>query len=461
MSVWRQNGISGKGAALGLGALIVLLVGAYVIVSQRPSPDRVASTPSSVVSEDVSPDTTEVSEQASQSATDPVASDTGSSATTGAVADSETESAAADLDDTGAGESVAPAGEATAEVTAKPEVEPVAVAPTFDVVRIDANGSAVVAGNAAPGALVSLRSGGDVVAEVTADQNGSFVALFDLAPSATPRNLELWSDGVAPESVTSILVSPIAKDRAEVAEADPVTTDGATVDVAAAASEGSEVEGEVIADGDGAVEESSASVASADQEPEIKADTDIGADTADVEPAAPTIVAADNSGVRVVQPAPQPQAPVSGPEVTANIVIDTISYDTDGEVALSGRGASTGFVRVYLNEEPIQTTSIGADGNWSAELPEVDAGVYRLRVDEVGSDGAVTSRMETPFKREEPEVVEGTIAAVTVQPGFTLWGIAQERFGDGVQYVRVYEANRELIRDPDLIYPGQVFTLPE
>ena len=52
------------------------------------------------------------------------------------------------------------------------------------------------------------------------------------------------------------------------------------------------------------------------------------------------------------------------------------------------------------------------------------------------------------------------MVTVTVQPGFTLWGIAQENFGDGVLYVQLFEANRDKIRDPDLIYPGQVFTIP-
>jgi nucleoid-associated protein YgaU len=51
--------------------------------------------------------------------------------------------------------------------------------------------------------------------------------------------------------------------------------------------------------------------------------------------------------------------------------------------------------------------------------------------------------------------------SVTVQPGFTLWAIAKDQFGDGILYVQVYEANRDRIRDPDLIYPGQVFTLPD
>jgi nucleoid-associated protein YgaU len=49
---------------------------------------------------------------------------------------------------------------------------------------------------------------------------------------------------------------------------------------------------------------------------------------------------------------------------------------------------------------------------------------------------------------------------ITVQPGFTLWGIAQDRLGDGVLYVQVFDANRDKIRDPDLIYPGQVISLP-
>ena len=53
------------------------------------------------------------------------------------------------------------------------------------------------------------------------------------------------------------------------------------------------------------------------------------------------------------------------------------------------------------------------------------------------------------------------IGVVTVQPGFTLWAIAREKYGKGDLYVRVFEANRERIKDPDLIYPGQVFTVPE
>jgi nucleoid-associated protein YgaU len=49
---------------------------------------------------------------------------------------------------------------------------------------------------------------------------------------------------------------------------------------------------------------------------------------------------------------------------------------------------------------------------------------------------------------------------VIVQPGNSLWRIARRVLGEGMQYVHIYEANQAQIRDPDLIYPGQVFEVP-
>ncbi len=70
--------------------------------------------------------------------------------------------------------------------------------------------------------------------------------------------------------------------------------------------------------------------------------------------------------------------------------------------------------------------------------------------------------MEAPyFVTAQPSEVLIPLKTVTVQPGYTLWGIAQQNFGEGVLYVQVFEANKDKIKDPDLIYPGQVFTLPK
>lgn len=157
------------------------------------------------------------------------------------------------------------------------------------------------------------------------------------------------------------------------------------------------------------------------------------------------------------------------PEVMKNVAIDTISYSDVGEVQLAGRAqTATKSVRVYLDNQSVINLPVDEQGRWRGELPDVDEGIYTLRVDEVTADGNVTSRVETPFKREAPEVLEaaaagleGPLKAITVQKGATLWAIARDRYGDGALYVRVFDANTASIRDPDLIYPGQVFDLPD
>ena len=47
-----------------------------------------------------------------------------------------------------------------------------------------------------------------------------------------------------------------------------------------------------------------------------------------------------------------------------------------------------------------------------------------------------------------------------IQPGNNLWRIASRVYGSGLRYTEIYQANADQIRDPNLIYPGQVFGLP-
>lgn len=49
----------------------------------------------------------------------------------------------------------------------------------------------------------------------------------------------------------------------------------------------------------------------------------------------------------------------------------------------------------------------------------------------------------------------------TVQVGDTLWKIAQQAFGDGSKYMKIFEANSDLLKDPDHIYPGQELKIPK
>ena len=154
--------------------------------------------------------------------------------------------------------------------------------------------------------------------------------------------------------------------------------------------------------------------------------------------------------------------------VASEVALDTIGYSELGEVQLTGRAKpDTAKVRVYLDNRSVISLPVDAEGRWRGDLPNVDEGVYTLRVDEVSAQGTVSSRVETPFKRESAAVLEqaaakaeGPIKSITVQAGATLWAIARDRYGDGTLYLRVVEANGDSIRDPDLIYPGQVFDLP-
>ena len=176
----------------------------------------------------------------------------------------------------------------------------------------------------------------------------------------------------------------------------------------------------------------------------------------------PLVVIAGKDGVKVVQSSKQYSS--------QDVSVDTISYDEAGEVSLTGRGKPSQIVRIYLNNMPISTAAMDATGQWSTALSEIDAGIYTLRVDELDKTGNVVSRLETPFKRERREDLAAyltrvdepaRINVVTVQPGNTLWAIARKRYGRGILYVRVFEENKDKIRNPDLIYPGQVFSLPD
>jgi nucleoid-associated protein YgaU len=186
------------------------------------------------------------------------------------------------------------------------------------------------------------------------------------------------------------------------------------------------------------------------------------------EQSAPPVLVADAEGVRVLQPA---LAPGATPELLTTVALDAISYDDTGEVVLAGRATGSGFVRIYIDNAPITLATVDDDGQWQSDLPGVRPGVYTMRVDQIDADGVVVSRIETPFMREARENIvammaaetaksDFTVAAITVQPGNTLWAIARDRFGDGILYVSLYETNRDRIRNPDLIYPGQVFVLP-
>ena len=334
---------------------------------------------------------------------------------------------AAPVDDT-----VAPAPDVMAAAP-----EPAApMTPSFDTFRVERDGAMVIAGRAEPGQVVDIILAGEAIARVTADGAGAFVALPAAGPSDVPRRLILMADpdGAQIASDTSYIVAPIAPPvLAEVLSPDatrapePVTTTEADAPIAPPATDVAEAVEEVV------------------QTP-------------------PTVLEADADGIRIAQSAPSLAPP--------NVALDAITYDPTGEVQLAGRATGDGAVQVYIDNQPVTASPVEAGGDWQIDLPDIDTGVYTLRIDEVDTAGEGVSRLETPFRREEAADVAAVlaeetndegfeVAVKTVQPGATLWAIAEENLGSGIFYVEVFEANADLIRDPDLIYPGQIFRIPE
>jgi nucleoid-associated protein YgaU len=166
----------------------------------------------------------------------------------------------------------------------------------------------------------------------------------------------------------------------------------------------------------------------------------------------------DAAGVRVLDAPPLSSA--------GAVRLDTLSYGADGAVILQGRAAPGGRVTAQLDGASVGRVNPGADGQWTLRLPGVAPGDYRLDITREDVDGRISDRMTVPFRREAPDVIAAALGlagarVVTVQPGATLWAIARDRYGDGTRYVQVYEANRIAIANPDLIFPGQVFDLPD
>lgn len=143
------------------------------------------------------------------------------------------------------------------------------------------------------------------------------------------------------------------------------------------------------------------------------------------------------------------------------LTIETVDYDEQGELRMTGIAPAGTMVNVYLDNTYIGTAQSDADGVWHL-IPEtrVQTGVYQLRADQVDDKGKVLKRVSMPFMRDEPDTSVGSGDSYVVQPGNSLWRIARRAYGRGMEFTVIYKANIDQIGDPDLIYPGQIFSLP-
>jgi nucleoid-associated protein YgaU len=322
-------------------------------------------------------------------------------------------------DDTGAPTSV-PASAAPAQDT-NPPSDP--DAPRFDVVRVEPDGSAVMAGRAAPGARVSILDAGTAIGEVTADERGEWVFLPDEPLAPGDRELSLSARGGA------------GSGGAPDTEADMIPATGTVAASAAARDSGT---GQRVSDTVVVLSVPGAG----DDRPVIALE-------------------APRQGGEAVRLLQGP----GGPSAAGELSLSRVDYSASGGVSLSGTARPNVTVQLYLDNEPVARARTDETGAWTAtpEASALDDRVYTLRVDELGADGGVDQRVELPFRHTDVTLKSAGPGEtmVVVQPGNSLWRVARVVYGRGIDYTTIYEANQDQIRDPDLIYPGQVFLVPD
>lgn len=271
--------------------------------------------------------------------------------------------------------------------------------PTFDVVRVGPLGDTVMAGRAEPGSKVFIMEGDTSIGEVIADERGEwvFVPETPLAPGTLRLGLEMRIEGRPPVQ-SDRLVEMILPERGKDIAGRPTT---------------------------------GASQALVRKVPR-----------------------------RGFGPTHVMQMPSEMGDALA-LSIDVIDYDDAGRLSIGGKAPPGSTIQLYLNNDLLGRAITGPDGRWWI-TPErrVEPNVYTLRADQIDDEGKVVARVAIPFARSEPLAGLGEDTVVVVQPGNSLWWIARNTYGSGPAYTVIYEANRDQIKDPDLIYPGQVFALP-
>ncbi len=261
--------------------------------------------------------------------------------------------------------------------------------PSFDIVRVDIRGTAVIAGRSEPNAKISLLANGKAIAQTKAGSNGDWTIILNdpLEPGAIEFSLSMeGEDGRTVRSEQVVVVSvPRGRNKR------------------------------------------------------------------------PLVVLGRPGG-----PSRVLQSPDDDKE-TGPLALEAVDYDRAGGVIFSGRAVPGSGVRVLANGKLLGQTRANAQGRWVLDgIEPLAPGVYDLQVDQVGPDGHVTAVIALPFERANPQAItDAPPGSVIVQPGNSLWRIARRLYGSGWQYTIIYRANASRIKDADLIYPGQVFTIPD
>jgi hypothetical protein len=180
-----------------------------------------------------------------------------------------------------------------------------------------------------------------------------------------------------------------------------------------------------------------------------------------------------------VKPVEAKKEPPPPPKIEPAVAVTAVEADTAGGLFIAGTAKTPETVRVYLDDAVLGETRPTEGGTWLLELHrELPPGRYSVRADQVDKSGTVIVRAEVPFDREievatlKPVAEMGgpggaaakaempELQTVIIRRTDNLWRISRRMYGKGVRWSTLYAANKDQIRNPRWIFPGQVFTIP-
>ncbi|PCH81231.1 MAG: hypothetical protein COB90_05485 [Hyphomicrobiales bacterium] len=192
----------------------------------------------------------------------------------------------------------------------------------------------------------------------------------------------------------------------------------------------------------------------------------------------------------VVAPASEIAPKVVKPVVVITPVVSVDAVEIDEKTKslyVAGSAVPVGAeIRIYVDDKYIGSAKTNSSGRWLLQVQgDLDPGKHRIRADHVDpSSGTVFARAEVPFVREagneflkpvklaargSGEAAQGGTGAATIldpknviiRRGDNLWTISRRLYGAGIRYTTIYQANTDQIQNPNLIFPGQLFVLPQ
>ncbi len=347
-------------------------------------------------------------------------------------------------------------------------------APTFDVLRVEPDGSVLIAGKASKDAQVDVLSGADVLGTTKAEINGDFAIILGNPLKPGDYQLVLRATGPDGKSAASAETATVSV---------PATVSGPVLALVESPGKPSRIitapEKPVEAEQTATAEP--APVAPAEVTPAAPADVA----PADAAPAATAEVAVSGE---VKAPVAEPTAPAA---VAQSVTIEAVETE-DGKIFIAGSAKGVATVRLYVNDQALGDAKPGEGDRFLGEFTkDLPAGDYIVRAEGLAADGATmiaTSSVpyqiapdtpavadtaapataETPAASTETAAATPAAAPAPVKPkaviirrGDTLWQISRRVYGRGVRYSTIYLANQEAITNPNRIFPGQVFKVPE